>query len=352
MTLVVCAACHSSLTVPRQNHSVLFFDYAVHCAKCNKDLVSEEKDVYKKEDKNGKVQSFVKRTIGAVYGTLCSGKGHATFARITTSFGLKQLARSQFHKYKNLIFAVAKAVLDDHLKAFCALVIWNYYVNVLKVVPDKDGIIDIYVTFDGSWKTRGFSSVLGAAAMIEAYTGVILDFVAFSKKCRNCTLYKNKLQKKKITETDFKRWEKTHKESGNCEKNFDESSGMMEVRGAEIMCKSSIEKYKMRYKYIISDGDTKTFSNLEVVKPYGPNFEIEKLDCINHIGKRMGKGLMNAKNEPLLPEVLLPEYDFNETSEVKKDLKSTPSTKKGQSGEKKIHCGGQNLLRKEVDQLK
>jgi len=126
------------------------------------------------------VQSFVKRTIGAVYGIMGSGKGHTTFARITTSFGLKQFARSQFHKYKILIFAVAKAILDDHLKVFCALVIWNYYVNFLKIVPDKDGIIHIYVTFDGCWKTRGFCSVLGAGAMIEAYTGVILDFVALS----------------------------------------------------------------------------------------------------------------------------------------------------------------------------
>ena len=131
ISLVVCAACHSPLTVPRQNHSVLFFDYAVHCAHCNKDLVSEEKDEYKQTGKNGKVQSFVKRTIGAVYGTMCSGKGHATFARITTSIGLKQLARNQFHKYKKLIFAVAKAVLFDHLKAFCALIIWNHYVHVL-----------------------------------------------------------------------------------------------------------------------------------------------------------------------------------------------------------------------------
>jgi len=109
---------------------------------------------------------------------------------------------------------------------------------------------------------------------------------------------------------------------------------MMEVRAAEIMCKRSIEKNKMRYKYIISDGDTNTFSNLELVKPYGPHFVIEKLDCINHIIKRMGKGLINAKNEPLLPE-----YDFNETSEVKNILKSTPSTKKGESGEKKSTAG-------------
>ena len=182
--------------------------------------------------------------------------------------------------------------------------------------------------------------------MIEAFTGVMLDFVAFSKKCRNCTLYKNKVQNKKMTEQAFKKWEKTHKDSDNCEKNFDESSGMMEVRAAEIMCKRSIEKYKMRYKYIISDGDTKTFSNLEVVKPYGPNFVIEKLDCINHIGKRMGKGLLNAKNEPLLPELLFPEYDSNEQTEVKNVKKSTPSTKKGQSGKKTDPLRGTKPVKK------
>ena len=149
-----------------------------------------------------------------------------------------------------------------------------------------------------------------------------------------------------MTEKDFKKWEKTHKDSGHCEKNFDESSGMMEVRAAEIMCKRSIEKYKMRYKYIISDGDTKTFSNLEVVKPYGPNFVIEKLDCINHIGKRMGKGLLNAKNEPLLPEVIFSESDFNEQTEVTDVKKSTPSTKKGQSGKTKDPLRGTKPVKK------
>ena len=32
-----------------------------------------------------------------------------------------------------------------------------------------------------------------------------------------------------------------------------------------------------------------------VHKPYGDNITISKLDCVNHVNKRMGKGLRNLK---------------------------------------------------------
>ena len=49
----------------------------------------------------------------------------------------------------------------------------------------------------------------------------------------------------------------------------------------------------MRYTKILSDGDSKTLSNLnDKLKPYGDTV-IEKLDCVNHVYKRMGTGLRN-----------------------------------------------------------
>ena len=44
------------------------------------------------------------------------------------------------------------------------------------VTPDKDGILDIAVSFDGSWQKRGFQSHTGMASVIDLLTGFIIDF--------------------------------------------------------------------------------------------------------------------------------------------------------------------------------
>ena len=38
------------------------------------------------------------------------------------------------------------------------------------VTPDKDGILDIAVSFDGSWQKRGFQSHTGMASVIDLLT--------------------------------------------------------------------------------------------------------------------------------------------------------------------------------------
>ena len=46
-----------------------------------------------------------------------------------------------------------------------------------------DDIIDIAVTFDGSWQKRGHSSHYGLGAVIELETGLVLDYEAYSSYC-------------------------------------------------------------------------------------------------------------------------------------------------------------------------
>ena len=46
-----------------------------------------------------------------------------------------------------------------------------------------DDIIDIAVTFDGSWQKLGHSSHYGLGAVIELETGLVLDYEAYSLYC-------------------------------------------------------------------------------------------------------------------------------------------------------------------------
>lgn len=45
----------------------------------------------------------------------------------------------------------------------------------------------------------------------------------------------------------------------------------------------------------MGDGDCKGFDTVNQLKPYGPDFEIEKMECVGHVQKRMGKRLRTLK---------------------------------------------------------
>ena len=48
------------------------------------------------------------------------------------------------------------------------------------VVPDEDGILDIGVSYDGSWQRRGPSSHNGMARIIDLMTGLPIDYEVLS----------------------------------------------------------------------------------------------------------------------------------------------------------------------------
>lgn len=94
-------------------------------------------------------------------------------------------------------------------------------------------IIDIAVSFDGSWHRRGHKSLYGFAAVIEFETGHVIDYVVLSKYCYQCEL--------KVTayggedNDEFQDWFKDHQPL--CNRNFpkDEPSCNMEVAAAKLL---------------------------------------------------------------------------------------------------------------------
>ncbi|GFS85419.1 uncharacterized protein TNCV_2803341 [Trichonephila clavipes] len=82
-----------------------------------------------------------------------------------------------------------------------------------------------------------------------------------------------------------------------CDKNFDGTSGAMEMHAALIMWRRSISDCQMRFVSMLSDGDSKTFQFLSDNKIYGSDIKIEKEECLNHIAKRLGTSLRNKVKE-------------------------------------------------------
>ncbi|GFO48020.1 nuclear cap-binding protein subunit 3 [Plakobranchus ocellatus] len=93
-------------------------------------------------------------------------------------------------------------------------------------------------------------------------------------------------------------------EEEGCDKNFDGTSGMMEVKVAEILRLRSIERHKLRYVTLVSDGDSKAYNRICEVAPYG-EAQIEKEECLNHVGKRLGTALRNLVSDCLKRKITL-----------------------------------------------
>ena len=55
--------------------------------------------------------------------------------------------------------------------------------------------------------------------------------------------------------------------------------------------------FDIRYKYLISYGEAKTHALLLEEKPYSEGQDIEKVDCVGHVQKRMGTALHKLKKQ-------------------------------------------------------
>ena len=148
------------------------------------------------------------------------------------------------------------------------------------IIEDKDGIMDIAVSFDGAWHRRGFSSHTGVASVIDLLTGLPIDHEVLSNFCLKC------ISSEKNTDPV---WVEKHLQA--CLRNFDGSAKAMEAECARRIWKRSIDKHKLRYTTMLCDGDSSAYDAIIADKPYGPMVTIEKEDCVNHVSKRMGTAL-------------------------------------------------------------
>jgi hypothetical protein len=146
-----------------------------------------------------------------------------------------------------------------------------------------DQILDVSVTFDGTWSKRGFTALYGVCVVISWVTGEVLDTELVSKYCAACALYKGDKEGE-----EYEEWYKRHKP--NCTRTHTGSSPAMELKGARKIFTRSVDKYKLRYSTVISDGDSKTVNTLNSEKVYG-EVKIDKHECVGHTQKRVTTNL-------------------------------------------------------------
>ena len=132
--------------------------------------------------------------------------------------------------------------------------------------------------------------MIGAAIVISVDPGEVPDYHVLSKTCQKCSQRKTECEG---DEEKLYKWRTEHITAGECDINFTGSSPAMEAECAVIMWKRSIMKHNLRYRWIVSDGDSKAFNPIENVYD---GCKVIKLDCAGHVQKWKGKDSINPKS--------------------------------------------------------
>ncbi|GFS11484.1 hypothetical protein ElyMa_003087600 [Elysia marginata] len=163
----------------------------------------------------------------------------------------------------------------------------NYYHETEPDAFDADGVLSIEVSYDGTWAKRGFTSKIGAGAVIEIMTGLVVDFHVMSSYCQLCTVVGDPFSKS--DPKAYEEWLQHHQSTTLCSRNHDGTAGYMEICGAVTMWGRSLQ-HKMRYTQFVGDGDAKTIAAVNGRKFYG-DVVVTKEECVNHVSKRLNAGL-------------------------------------------------------------
>ena len=153
--------------------------------------------------------------------------------------------------------------------------------------PERDGVYNIAVSGDGTWRRRGFSSSYGIVTALSTVTGKALDCEVMSKECRLCLPWRGKERSPEFEEF----WE-GHQHA--CHANFAGSSGAMDAAGLVTIFQRSVDKHSARYVEFLGDGDSKAHTRLVQEAVYG-GVPVKKLECVGHVQKRLGSRLRSLK---------------------------------------------------------
>ncbi|GFT14748.1 uncharacterized protein TNCV_99441 [Trichonephila clavipes] len=219
------------------------------------------------------------------------GKGHAGLELFALVTGMNAMDKKSFSKHIKIL-SEENSEMKHQILEVARNIVRKQHLDLNDEEKKEMGVLDITVSFDGSWQKRGYKSLYGIGVVIDLLTGLVIDYEILSKYCTECTAAVRDLSG---DSPDFAIWYEGHK--SECQINHTGSSSSMEMEAATILWQRSIKECNMRYTCILSDGDSKTFQHLMSLNIYGKGKPIKKEECINHISKRLGTGLRSKVKE-------------------------------------------------------
>ena len=158
-----------------------------------------------------------------VYGSLGCGMGAERFKNMCEKFNLSAMHVNSFQNHAKAIYEMNDDARTALFKKSAEIVRNEHRMNAEHGTPQEfleDGdpagdTLDIAVSYDGSWLTRGHSSRIGVGCVVDILTGLVVDCHVMSNYCQVC-----ENTKKIKCDEKRKKKEDDHKSAGTCEANF------------------------------------------------------------------------------------------------------------------------------------
>ena len=120
----------------------------------------------------------------AVAASMDMGVGHAGLIKLCRFLDMKPLTQTSYTKHIHAICEANKIVVTRMLDD-AATVVRRVYRDIDPSIGHDD-TIDLTVSYDGSWMTRGYKSQYGVGCVVEVITGLVIDLQVMSLYCQRC----------------------------------------------------------------------------------------------------------------------------------------------------------------------
>ena len=135
----------------------------------------------------------------AVYHSLETGSGYEGLVTFCSIMNMPCLSVTSYYKMVDTILIAMEAEEEMHL---AGQRVRNLISKENEEQLNVDTVVDVEVSFDGTWAKRGFTSLTGVVFVIALDTGEVLDYHVLSKECRKCTMKKSKCS----SDEEFEEW--------------------------------------------------------------------------------------------------------------------------------------------------
>ncbi|GFV14530.1 uncharacterized protein TNCV_1080531 [Trichonephila clavipes] len=121
---------------------------------------------------------------------------------------VKILYGDEYRSFSSTTYGKCARRLDNAYTLASENIFAEIHREIKNVYENGAEITDLSVSFDGTWLTRGHTSLIGVGCVIDMLTGYVVDFEVMSKVCRHCSVAKNKLGQ---SSAEFSIWYEGHK---------------------------------------------------------------------------------------------------------------------------------------------
>ena len=182
--------------------------FSIQCSKCKMEAPLQTSKTTESSWNPRDATDINRRVVYAASETGIGREGMATMCDILNM--PQPISTKAWHDHNNALYAAHKTVIEKHLKSTRD----RLYRTLTKDSSSttEEEVIDVAVTFDGTWSKRGHTANYGFCFAIAVETGQVLDYGFKSKICWECNS-----KKAKPDDVEFQEWYESHK--NNCSKN-------------------------------------------------------------------------------------------------------------------------------------